>query len=400
MAPAEQIFLVGPVPGSQWIIVGQWHGPGCDFRAFDRSGREGGRATLPQITWLDAVQTTADAVWAKAGADETAPIVRLRFDPQLGRFSEAIDTMYTGQAATFAVTAAGDKLVVGEGVSEYSAWALDLRDALRGSFPVQSRLVRSTKPLNIGMSLGGAWILFVGRADGSNIVSQLSSIPFRGGPESPIALSGTLITLSAGTDPNMLAIAEKTSAGIRFTMTDLRSGKRGAPFTVPDTGISHFTELPDGGWAWIPSTGRSIRVQRPTEPAPRTFAIPEWFASAYMMVTAPDGRSVAFAGFNAAQDSIGLGVLSLSTGTFTLWQAVVGVGMDIRWLVDGSILLRLHEGQETITLLRLRGPGRKERIGTLPRGVVYLNVSNDLRRAAVVTRDTHGDAWISTVVKP
>lgn len=92
--------------------------------------------------------------------------------------------------------------------------------------------------------------------------------------------------------------------------------------------------------------------------------------------------------------------MSLSDGRFTFWQAMAGENAVLRGLPDGSILLRLYVGQESVTLYRLRSPGRMERLGTFPRRLTSVVVSSDLRRAAVRTLDAHGDAWMSTVVRP
>jgi hypothetical protein len=53
-----------------------------------------------------------------------------------------------------------------------------------------------------------------------------------------------------------------------------------------------------------------------------------------------------------------------------------------------------------MTLYRVRGPRRVDRLGTIPRPVTSFSASKDLRRAAVVTQEYHGDAWMSRVVRP
>ena len=116
---------------------------------------------------------------------------------------------------------------------------------------------------------------------------------------------------------------------------------------------------------------------------------------------APPGDQAAFIGFDAATyDSLGLSVMSLATGKAIPWFAIFGESYGFRWLPDGSILLSIWETQETATLYRLHGPGRNERLGTIPLPVTSLGVSTDLHRAAVVTQEYHGDAWMSRVVRP
>jgi hypothetical protein len=48
----------------------------------------------------------------------------------------------------------------------------------------------------------------------------------------------------------------------------------------------------------------------------------------------------------------------------------------------------------------MRSPGQIDRLGAIPRPVHGLTVSNDLKRAVIVTRDYHGDAWMYHVVRP
>jgi hypothetical protein len=64
-----------------------------------------------------------------------------------------------------------------------------------------------------------------------------------------------------------------------------------------------------------------------------------------------------------------------------------GESYGLRWLPDGSILFLLWKTHETVTPYRVRDPGLSERIGTVPRPVTSFGLSNDLRRAAVVTRE-------------
>ncbi|HTY05656.1 MAG TPA: hypothetical protein VMC86_03985, partial [Gemmatimonadales bacterium] len=51
-------------------------------------------------------------------------------------------------------------------------------------------------------------------------------------------------------------------------------------------------------------------------------------------------------------------------------------------------------------LYRLRGPGRVESLGAVPRELYGFSVSADLRHAAVATRDYHADAWLYRVIRP
>jgi hypothetical protein len=47
----------------------------------------------------------------------------------------------------------------------------------------------------------------------------------------------------------------------------------------------------------------------------------------------------------------------------------------------------------------VRSPLRLELLGTVPRPVAGISVSRDLKRATVLVRDYHGDAWMSKVAR-
>jgi tRNA A-37 threonylcarbamoyl transferase component Bud32 len=400
--PAYQMLLVGVVPGSSWMIVALWHSPMIEWRSIDRQGREGGR-----IMWRATggpVALSADAGWAQslqAGANPRPPIIRVPFDPRTGRFSGTRDTVYTGQVTQFSVTADGGTLVLDEGTSDYSAWTLDLRDALHGAFADEHRLSRSTTPINIDLTPAGNRVLIRRIGGASAGGDQLAVVPFTGGTETPLPFSGSLLGWTIGQDSDLVALAEKTAAGVRFILTDLRNGARRTPFAIPDSMILDGAPLRDGGWVWIPAGGRTIRVQRRGDPAPKSLPVPDWYLGASGVAPAPEKEEAAITGFDAATyDSLGLSVMSLADGKVTPWVAIFGERSWFRWLPDGSILLSIWETQESVTLYRVRGPGRVERLGAIPRPVTSFSASSDLRRAVVVTKEYHGDAWMSRVVRP
>jgi len=82
------------------------------------------------------------------------------------------------------------------------------------------------------------------------------------------------------------------------------------------------------------------------------------------------------------------------------WRTMPAEGGWGRILPDHSMLLQIRETQETVAFYRLRGPGQIDRLGAIPRAADRVSVSNDLKRAAIVTRDYHGDAWMYHVVRP
>lgn len=390
---------VTSVPDSPWILINLGHGPSTEFRAIDRRGVEGGRLTHRSPI---RVRMSADALWAMVLQDQAHPLpllARVTFDRRTGRFSERVDTVNAGQFTQFDVTGDGGKLVLEEGTSEYRAWAMDLADAFRGTFRENRQLLHATTPIEAWLSRDGGRVV-LWREEASSVGGdQVTVRPFGSGTETSLAQSGVLFVNGAGSvDTDQVVLVSRTSAGFQLTLTDLRSGARGTPFTVPENVAS--TTLPAGGWVWIPPGGRSINIQRHGETTPRSFPVPPYQLASAPSVT-PNGSELAFIGYDPATwPLMRLSTMSLSDGTVTEWLAYLCVGSTARWLPDHSILLWVEEPAKIYTVYRVRGPGQKERLGTIPRRIELLSVSNDLRRAAIVTRDYHGDAWMSTVVRP
>jgi hypothetical protein len=66
---------------------------------------------------------------------------------------------------------------------------------------------------------------------------------------------------------------------------------------------------------------------------------------------------------------------------------------------DGSILFVVFKTAQTAAVYRLRGPGRMELLGTIPRPVSHVSIANDLDRALVTARDYHADAWMVRILQ-
>ena len=106
--------------------------------------------------------------------------------------------------------------------------------------------------------------------------------------------------------------------------------------------------------------------------------------------------------WNAATfDSLGLDIFSPADGKFTPWAVWFSEGGRADWLSDGSVGVTLNQTQRITTFYRVTDPGRVERVGSIPRQIQSGGTfSADFKRIAVVTGERHGDAWMSTVVRP
>jgi hypothetical protein len=92
-------------------------------------------------------------------------------------------------------------------------------------------------------------------------------------------------------------------------------------------------------------------------------------------------------------------MVSLSDGKVRELARMFGETGRIWWLNDGSIGLALVEATESFSIYRVR-PGKPiEHLGNVPRPIGNVTMSGDMKRAIAVTRDFHGDAWMSKVVK-
>jgi hypothetical protein len=394
------LFAVGQ-PATQRILAVLWHGSSSDLLTLDRQGRVLSRQPTDQI--LDVMRATSDALWLRLvppGPGAIPMIVRLAIAPKTGELSTRWDTVYVGQMTSFDVTGDGGALVVDEGSSKYSGWTLDMRDALRGVFLENRRFLQSTAPLGLAISPDGNRLLVRRSAAQSAGAEQLSVAQSGGGSEVPVRVSGRLLGYQ-WTDSVTVQIGERMPTGIQLRLVDARTGAPRNSFTVPDSGIQDFDALPNDAWSWIPSDGRTIKVQAKGDTAPRSFNVPDWYLLANGLESSPDGKAIAVVGWNAATyDSTGLRILTLSDGKFLPWSTWFSEGTIYRWLPDGSIAVANFEVQQAMTLYRVRGPGQVERLGAVPRQLAFsVSFSDDMRRISLVTNERRGDIWMSTVVR-
>jgi hypothetical protein len=92
-------------------------------------------------------------------------------------------------------------------------------------------------------------------------------------------------------------------------------------------------------------------------------------------------------------------VLSLVDSVVTPWFTTFDALCQVTWLEDGTLLVLLRHTLETYSIYHLLGPGRAEKLGTIPRKVSSVSASRNLKRIVVVERNYHGDAWMSRVVR-
>ena len=282
----------------------------------------------------------------------------------------------------------------------YDSWLVDLPDALHGTLPPRARIEHSTSYLDADPSPDGAR-LYIRRSVGAgehgvrHVVRNVAT-----GAETTLNLTGGESGSVGWVDTTTVAVLTRSASGIRLGLMSALTGSTRDWFDVPDSAIRDAAYLKGGGWAWIPRGSRAIAVQRPGESKPRRYPLPAWFDQALGLTASTDGRFVAFRGWKAPEeDSLGVGVLTLADGTISQWYAMFAVGLVVETLADGGIAVIAAETEQTRTIYRLRGPGQAERLGTIPRPIASFQLSQNGRNAAIVTREYHGDVWMSSVIR-
>ena len=387
------------VPGTRWIVVIVLRGPLVELRIIDRQGRERDRKQIGTSDLI--IRVSRGAVWWSHGAASSdGRLVRCMLDTRRGRLSAVLDTVPLSGATSFDVSANGHLLVTNTVFNERDAYALDFRDLVRGALAPERRLRQHvTTPMRVNISPDGQRVALSQQ--------RITVMPFAGGPETPVPTGGASADFN-WVDSATLMLVERDSGDTHFVLIDATTGARrdelrisGSIRTFFDPFVANegVTALSGGGWAWLAEDGQSIRVQQRGDSQPRVIQKPPWYRELYMIRSSPDGRRLAVVGFDSRADSVRLTVLSLADGAMAPWATtVVSYFVDYHWLADGSILWRVVT-PDTDSYYRLRAPGQAETLAKFARArdIVYLTTSRDLKRVALMTMESHGDAWMWTV---
>ncbi|HXY29871.1 MAG TPA: protein kinase, partial [Gemmatimonadaceae bacterium] len=393
--PAPGLWAATSLPGTPWVIIGVQRDPNIELRLIDRRGHVSDRKVVPRFGIFRAA---AGALWIQTfrGDYWHQAIVRLPIDASKGRFAATMDTLHTGAVTSFDVTADGATLVVDEGVFERQAYALELRDALRGDFSPEHRIWRGSASLSTAISNDGSRVL-AWTPTPENTGARVTISRFGGGGPWTITLAGAPL----GTDfVDSLTLLTVTRRGgrIHAATVDARTGTQRSELLLSDSAVGELSELAGGGFAWSTPDSRSIRWQRPGNARLKTYPIPTWYGGLGLSGM-PDGQHVVIAGWNVAtEDSVKVGVFSLADGSFVEWATLAASDASVQGLRDGSVALCIFESQNTMTIYRLRGPGRIEQIGKIPRAVTGATFSDDFTRGVFTLRERVADAWKSRVV--
>jgi hypothetical protein len=362
-----------------------------EVRLMTRDGEITDRRRMP----YGGVRASEDALWL-ATVDGAPTIVRTALDASGDRFVGTGDSVYAGRFTDFSITADGAAIVLDEGAYQYSVWALPLADALAGRFPDSARVHLGSVPVNHQISPDGTRIL-LGREPpaGAGVRGVRYSVRlYDGGAETPI-VADPLLTRAFWEDAATVAVSDEVGGKVRLSLLDVRTNARRNVHQTGDATIWDFEPLHDG-WVWLPEGGSRLRLA--AGGTPRDLAVPASYESVTSMSARPDG-TLAIMGWNAGTaDTIRVNSIDLQSGAATLWIAEPVENALIRMHADGTLLFGRWESSESVALYHLTAPGASRPLGSIPRPVDGLSVSDDLARATVGSREYFGDVWMMRVV--
>ncbi|HUQ21137.1 MAG TPA: protein kinase [Gemmatimonadaceae bacterium] len=399
--PADFIFAITSVPGSRRIIYGLARGAIVEWISSDRGGERHSSLVVSRAFVSGGVVASADALWFQTGSIggvQRASIVRLPFEPGNGKFAISGDTVHTGTQTAFGVTADGSNLVFDERLTEYGLWALSVEHLLKGNFSEDKRVSRSTIPPLPSLSHDGGVVAFVKDARiATPDERQWIIVPFGGGTGVPIPGRHVMATL---VDSSTIAFIDAAPSGLRFSLLDVRAGVSTAALSITDSAVWNLARLKrDHAWAWIGSDGRTLNIKRDVSSSVRKIDIPSSLLYVFSMVASGDGRTIAFLGWNAAGDSMVVARLSVADGRITTVMNIFAEQGRLQILDDGSLAVVVFDAVESASLYRVRPEGTVEKLGKIRHSIGNVAISADMQRAIAVTRDFHGDAWMSKVTR-
>ncbi len=394
--PGQGLSGISVMPSGRWIVGLVVQAGRGRWQVFDRNGKVADQV-VNSCTCPGRI--TNDALWLTRSGSGFESIVRMGIDPATGRLATRQDTLLSGAFNNFSVTADGATLVIDDGTSDDQLWAVDFADALADRFAASRSRLRGSTRVSAQLSPDGARLLLGRNLPTSTGRSEVrySVMPYEGGVEAPLNLTGTLRSVK-WVDSVTVVYRAQTATGLHVGLVDVRSGPLPGGLDLPDS-IAFGVAPVAGGWAWVPSTGDRAIVERAGTRV--EIPMPRWFSDLAGLDVDRSGSRLLMLGWNrGTNDSLGVAVVAIDGGTPAMWATSYAEGGGANFLADGSVLFQARPSQESVALLQVRGPGIIKRLGIVPRPVADVSLSADLKRALIVERSYHGDAWMSRIVRP
>jgi len=382
-------------PAGKWIVAVIIQKGRGFWQVFDRQGKVADHVTnsctCPGII-------SGSALFLQRQGIGFESIVRVGLDRESGRLASHQDTLYSGPLNGFSVTADGSTMVIDDGASDYSVFALDLPEAMRGQFPDSRRVMHSSTGVDAEVSPDGKLLLAGRLVTGSTgkVERRYSIMNFDGTNERP--LGGAVPRAAAWTDPANVIVATQTPGGLHAALVDARTGAMGLSIDIPDSTARAVHRFSDG-WAWIPPTRDRVVLRRGDKLT--EIARPKGAGRIDGFDVDRTGTRIVMESWSATMsDSMTVSSGPTQGGALEPWITLRLEDGRARFLPDGSLVFVTYPTAESAALWRLRAPGKAESMGTVMHPLGYITVSDDLKRAAVQVVDYHGDAWLSKVVRP
>jgi hypothetical protein len=220
-------------------------------------------------------------------------------------------------------------------------------------------------------------------------------MPYEGGAETPFPAAGN-IRRANWADSQHVATATLGPAGLHLAEVDVQSGAQRNALQLPDSAVADFAALPNG-WAWIPAKRDRVIV---SENGRRRELVPtKELANAFSLAVDPTSRRVFYAGYSrTADDSIGVGAITLDDGKTALWAMRHAEDARVYAASPHAVVFAVANTQDSWSLLGVDGPGAVTPLGTVGAPIFGGSVSRDLTRATFMTMDYRADAWLNQVV--
>ncbi|HET7374832.1 MAG TPA: protein kinase [Gemmatimonadaceae bacterium] len=392
----QGLAALSVIPGTHLIVTLILQPPHGLWQIIDRSGK-----VVDHV--VNACTCggfgSVDAVWLQRLGDAAGEsIVRIAIDRATGRLSTSQDTMVTALFTNFSVTADGSNMVMDEGTLEYGVWATDIPSIVQGRLSSDGRIARASNNVLASVSPDGGRLLFrrVVPTTGQHTAVQFGVRAYGSDAETPLAITGTPMRVR-WVDSVTVSVVSRVGSAVHLGLMDVRTGALHDALTLSDSTVSDAAPVASG-WAWIPATHDRVIVEQSGKR--RSLPKPAWYAGINNVLSDPASARVFVWGFNrATADTLGIAAIALADGSATQWMSVFGEDGTVQLLANGELFLSLHRAQESLDLYRISGPGKSQLLGSPPRPLVGVSVSQDLKRAVAFDRDYHADAWMYNVVR-
>ena len=363
----------------------------------DREGRGLDSLPAPEAqSLLGIAPNQAGVLMLVSQRRSDSDIVMYRVDRN-GRLDPRPDTvMRQVTMSSGGSLSASGLLVYGEGLTDYSVWAMT-RDTPTSLRFRERRLASGTGDLTGTLSPAGDRVLIWRDVlVGNQRQVQLSVMPFDSGPEVPLGAPRDFIDKDWTQDgQSILAAVRLSGDSVSLLEIDASSGRSRRVADYPDSAFGWAETLPGGGYVLYRGP-RTFRVAGSPLIGDTAFQLPIEAGIVSSFDPSPDGRWLVTLGWDPTQDYILVHRLSLVDGRIERLHRFTGEDSEpVRWLSDGSILVSIAETNWDLQWYRLvPGGGEPIKLGPAPRYPATYRYSLDGRRVLGMSQERRSDVYL------